>query len=188
MLNHLWNWTCGIEPPQKFEDKAHRASAHIENQNTRILWLYGPAGAGKSAIAQSLCQQLEAESRVAASFFFKRGHASRGNASRLFATIAYQLVVLLPELNSIISHIVDNDPAVVHKSFSVQLEKLIIEPCRRANPTRPPVIIIDGLDECEGRDVQEEILRSFGNYNLKNPLPVYLLIASRPELHIREIF
>ncbi|KAJ7910301.1 hypothetical protein B0H13DRAFT_1472512, partial [Mycena leptocephala] len=26
------------------------------NPETRILWLHGPAGAGKSAIAQSFCQ------------------------------------------------------------------------------------------------------------------------------------
>ncbi|KAJ7705766.1 hypothetical protein B0H14DRAFT_2277487, partial [Mycena olivaceomarginata] len=92
----------------------------------RILWLHGPAGAGKSAIAQSLCPKLEAEDRLIASFFFKREHASRGNATGLFAPIAYQLAAL-PELDSIISRNQINDPAVVNKSFSVQLEKLIIE-------------------------------------------------------------
>ncbi|KAJ7815791.1 hypothetical protein B0H14DRAFT_2375034, partial [Mycena olivaceomarginata] len=158
----------------------------LEHQTTRILWLHGPAGAGKSAIAQSLCQKLEAEGHLVASFFFKREHASRGNAARLFATIAYQLAAL-PELNSIISRNLANDPAVVNKSFSVQLEKLIIEPCRLANPASPPIVIIDGLDECEGRHVQEEILRSFANPIL-SPLPVYLLIASRPEPHIGETF
>jgi hypothetical protein len=115
-----------------------------------------------------LCQKLEAEGHLVASFFFKREHASRGNAARLFATIAYQLAAL-PELNSIISRNLVNDPAVVNKSFSVQLEKLIIEPCRLANPASPPIVIIDGLDECEGRHVQEEILRSFANPILSPP-------------------
>jgi replication-associated recombination protein RarA len=55
--------------------------------DSSVLWLHGPAGAGKSAIAQSFCQKLEAEDRLGASFFFKRGHPSRGNAKKLFQTV-----------------------------------------------------------------------------------------------------
>ncbi|KAJ7810074.1 hypothetical protein B0H14DRAFT_2524431 [Mycena olivaceomarginata] len=184
MLDRLWDWTRGIERPWTYWDEIDWAPR--EHRTTRIIWLHGPAGAGKSAIAQSLCQKLEAEDRLVASFFFKREHASRGNATRLFATIAYQLAAL-PGFNSIISRNLANDPAVVDKSFLVQFEKLIIEPCRLANSASPPIVIIDGLDECEGRHVQEEILRSFANPIL-SPLPVYLLIASRPEPHISETF
>jgi hypothetical protein len=189
MLDYLRDWTRGIERPWRFWDEIDPDEIDWdarEHSTTRIRWLHGPAGAGKSAIAQSLCQKLDAEGRLTASFFFKRGHESRGNATRLFATVAYQLAAL-PEVNSIISRNLANDPAVVDKSFSVQLEKLIIEPCRLANPASPPIIVIDGLDECEGLDVQEEILRSFANPIL-SPLPVYLLIASRPEAHIWETF
>jgi hypothetical protein len=135
-----------------------------------------------------LCEKLETKGRLAANFFFKRGNASRGNATRLFATIAYQLAAGLPELDSIILENLLHDPAIVNRSFSVQLEKLIIQPCRHANLVSPPIIIIDGLDECEGRDIQEEILRCFANSSLEDPLPVYLLVASRPEPNIAETF
>lgn len=44
MLGHLWNWTCGVEPPQNFQDEAgHSAHGHSIDQTTRILWLHGPA-------------------------------------------------------------------------------------------------------------------------------------------------
>ncbi|KAF8201232.1 hypothetical protein K438DRAFT_641350 [Mycena galopus ATCC 62051] len=46
-----------------------------------VLWLHGPAGAGKSAIAQSFCQKLEEEHCLGASFFFKRGDPSRGTGN-----------------------------------------------------------------------------------------------------------
>ncbi|KAJ7191827.1 hypothetical protein B0H12DRAFT_1304935 [Mycena haematopus] len=186
MLDDLWNWTRGIEPPWTFQDQADAN----RDQHHRILWLHGPAGAGKSAIIQSLCEKLEAEGCLAANFFFKRGSVSRGDASRLFATIVYQLAdpLKVPELDAAIFRNLCHDPAIVNKSFSVQLEKLIIEPCRLANLTSPPIIIIDGLDECEGEEVQEEILRCFANCVLENPLPFYLLIASRPEAYITETF
>ncbi|KAJ7085057.1 hypothetical protein C8R44DRAFT_651294 [Mycena epipterygia] len=168
ILDNLWNWTC--------------------NSASNILWLYGPAGAGKSAIAQTLCQILEAESSVAASFFFKRGHASRGNANRLFSTIAYQLAVLLPGVKHFISQSVENDPAIVHKSLSIQLQKLIIEPWQKLIPTPCAVIIIDGLDECDGQHVQQEILRSICCAIHGTNLPIRFLISSRPESHISEMF
>ncbi|KAJ7085045.1 hypothetical protein C8R44DRAFT_544402, partial [Mycena epipterygia] len=170
ILDNLWNWACP------------------ENAASDILWLYGPAGAGKSAIAQTLCQRLEAESCVAASFFFKRGDASRGNSKRLFSTIAYQLAILLPEFKGFISRSVENDPAIVDKSLSIQLQKLIVEPWQQLISSPCAVIIIDGLDECEGQDVQQEILRSicYAIHDMK--LSVQFLIASRPEPHIFEIF
>ncbi|KAF8132731.1 hypothetical protein K438DRAFT_1517858, partial [Mycena galopus ATCC 62051] len=151
-----------------------------------ILWLY-PAGSGKSAVAQSFCQTLKDEARrFGGSFFFNRGHPSRGSAKKLFPTIAYQLALLLPELKQPISQIVENDPAIVYRSFSTQLQELVVKPCRGLS--QPMSLIIDGLDECEGQDMQMELLRSIGNAIGREDLPILFLIASRPESHIRETF
>ncbi|KAJ7705516.1 hypothetical protein B0H17DRAFT_869783, partial [Mycena rosella] len=48
-----------------------------DDPRSRVLWLHGPAGAEKSAVAQSFCQKLQADGRLGGSFFFKRGHPSR---------------------------------------------------------------------------------------------------------------
>ncbi|KAJ7801430.1 hypothetical protein B0H14DRAFT_2181645, partial [Mycena olivaceomarginata] len=153
-----------------------------------ILWLYGPAGSGKSAVAQSLCQRLEGEGRLGGSFFFQRGHSSRGNAKKLFPTLAYQLSLLLPELNKLISTVVEKDPAIVNRSLSDQLQKLIIDPCRRVSLSRPVTLVIDGLDECDGEDIQQEVLQSIGNVVRWEHLPILFFLTSRPESHIRDIF
>ncbi|KAJ7933243.1 hypothetical protein B0H13DRAFT_1592442 [Mycena leptocephala] len=145
MLDILWKWTHGIKPPVNCtpedgwtsddEDLPSTDDNLSSEDNPRpasnILWLHGPAGGGKSAITQSLCLKLEAEGCLAASSFFKREHKSRGNATRLFSTIAYQLAVLLPELNRAISEIVENDRAIVDRSLSIRLQKLITEPCQQ---------------------------------------------------------
>ncbi|KAJ7435435.1 hypothetical protein FB451DRAFT_1153805, partial [Mycena latifolia] len=49
-----------------------------------IRWLHGPAGAGKSAIMQTLSRRLQENGRLGGSFFFKRDHPIRGNAKVLF--------------------------------------------------------------------------------------------------------
>ncbi|KAF7335044.1 NACHT domain-containing protein [Mycena venus] len=172
ILDGLKNWSSNTDP------------------RSAVLWLHGPAGAGKSAIAQSFCQDLEAGHRLGASFFFKRGHSSRGTATKLFSTIAYQLALSKNpfDLRHIISRRIEDDPSILHRSLPGQLQKLIVEPCQQISPNPPPVIVIDGLDECDGTDIQQEILRSLGNAIRDKQLSLRFLIASRPELHIRDIF
>ncbi|KAJ7238075.1 hypothetical protein B0H12DRAFT_1254449 [Mycena haematopus] len=153
-----------------------------------VFWLYGPAGAGKSAIAQSFCTKLGSEQRLGASFFFKRGHLSHGIGLKLFPTVACQLAVCLPELKQAISQIVEDDPFIIDRALSVQLQKLIIQPCQKIIHGRTLVIVIDGLDECEGKEVQREILHSIGSAVRQGPCSLRFFIASRPEPHICETF
>ncbi|KAJ7693966.1 hypothetical protein B0H17DRAFT_932341, partial [Mycena rosella] len=80
-----------------------------------------------------------------------------------------------------------NDPAIVDMSISHQLQELIIEPCRKSPLSRPVSLVIDGLDECTGEDIQQEVLRSIGSV-FSQEHPPLLLVASRPESHLRETF
>ncbi|KAJ7845473.1 hypothetical protein B0H13DRAFT_2409698, partial [Mycena leptocephala] len=196
MLDVLWNWTCGIEPPTNLifeddesgDDRSKHDSSSSDIHSSPIVWLHGPAGAGKSAIMQSLCQKLEDEGSLGACFFFKRGHSSRGHPKKLFATLAYQLALCLPDLNHHISKSVESDPSLLDKSLSIQLQKLIVEPWQIYAPTRTLVVVIDGLDECEDHINQREILCSIGRAVEEQHLSLQFLVASRPEPHIREIF
>ena len=56
------------------------------NNVALILWLYGPAGAGKSAIAQTIAELLEKAGLLAAAFFFSRNAAGRDSKTPLVAT------------------------------------------------------------------------------------------------------
>ncbi|KAJ7845015.1 hypothetical protein B0H14DRAFT_3685182, partial [Mycena olivaceomarginata] len=177
---------CHPETRTKMLQDLLKWSSNANSHN--VLWLHGPAGAGKSAIAQSFCQKLKEDGRLGASFFFKRLHPSRGTGNRLFPTIAYQLALHLPELKTAISQIVEDDPSSVNRALLTQLQKLIIKPCRQSICTGAFVIVIDGLDECENPNTQEEILRSIGIVIQDAPLPFRIFLASRPEPHIHDIF
>ncbi|KAJ7461920.1 hypothetical protein FB451DRAFT_475480 [Mycena latifolia] len=159
-----------------------------ENTAYSIYWLHGPAGAGKSAVMQTLCRSLHDANRLGGSFFFKRGHTTRGNARVLFATLAYQLALHCRELNSAISRSAETDPSVIGRGMDVQLHRLILEPYKSLEAGPPPIFLIDGLDECEGQSAQQEILRLIGSTANAHPRPLRILISSRPESHIREKF
>ncbi|KAJ7656396.1 hypothetical protein DFH06DRAFT_1328686 [Mycena polygramma] len=169
MLDGLWHWATDVSA-------------------THVLWLHGPAGSGKSAVMQTLCQRLEDAGLLGGSFFFRRGHPTRGNARVLFATLAYQLALHNPTLKPLISERVEQHPAVVGKSVASQLRRLIVKPSRSITNSVPQILLIDGLDECDGTTTQQEIMRSIHCVFCAQSLPLRIIIASRPEPEIREIF
>ncbi|KAF8069265.1 hypothetical protein FPV67DRAFT_1669280 [Lyophyllum atratum] len=167
-------------------------------QDDRVLWLHGPAGAGKSAIAQTIAENSAECKILAASFFFSRGRPGRDSLDRLFTTIAYQLAISIPNLRPAIQQVLIDDPSIVHQVITVQIQKLIIEPLELltslknvkvpTKPTFPFLIIIDGLDECSGTDDQSQILNHILTLVSLPRFPLRLLIVSRPEYNIRNAF
>ena len=163
-----------------------------------ILWLYGPAGAGKSAIAQTIAELLEKEGLLAAAFFFSRNAAGRNDKTSLVATLVYQLIISIPEIRTHVLQALDQDPAIFSRSIQAHIQALIIKPLNAAtidktlSPTllqaRPRLIILDGLDECSNTSSQTHILNALSTAIKDLYMPLWFFIASRPEQHIREVF
>ena len=174
-------------PPSKCHPQTRRAIiANIlnwirdSNRHTGILWLNGPAGAGKSSIAQTIAERCTESGHLAASFFFSRTSPVRSSVRQIFATIAYQLAFAFPPLKQIIEGLVEDDPSIVNKSIDLQFLQLILEPMQLVKQFESKVVIIDGLDECEDSDIQAYIIQLIGRA-CDQKLPVCFLIASRPE-------
>ncbi|KAF8959316.1 hypothetical protein BDZ97DRAFT_1610639, partial [Flammula alnicola] len=167
-----------------------------EDRDTWIMWLNGAAGAGKSAIARSIAEMCERVKLPLATFFFFRTDPTRNTSKPLVATLAYQLAINFPLTRKIIVEALDRDPLVFGRSFESQLKALIIEPLLQirqqsdssANLTSPFLIILDGLDECDGRDVQTNIIHAISDALRDTGLPLVCLIASRPEQQINMAF
>ncbi|KAK7033725.1 hypothetical protein R3P38DRAFT_3498150 [Favolaschia claudopus] len=170
---------CHKDTRKEYLDRLDAWSCAIKD--SKPLWMHGLAGTGKSAIAQSFCEQLRARSCLGGGFFLKRGHPSCGNAQKLFPTLAYQLATVCPQFKAALAPRVANDPALVGKSLSIQLQTLILEPYRDAAPHHHFVMVIDGLDECDGEDLQQEIMCCVMD---AHSVGLCFLVVSRPESHI----
>ncbi|KAJ7915203.1 hypothetical protein B0H13DRAFT_2456825, partial [Mycena leptocephala] len=153
-----------------------------------LLWLHGSAGSGKSAIAQMFAGDCQTRDRLGASFFFKRGHAKRGTWTRLFTTLAYQLATSVSEFLFPIQQAIDKDKLIFGRAVPVQFRRLILEPLGRATTLQfRPIVVLDGLDECEDHKIQQQILRLFIGAIRTGHLPIRILVVSRPEPHLREV-
>ncbi|PPQ94103.1 hypothetical protein CVT25_009254 [Psilocybe cyanescens] len=163
-----------------------------------VLWLYGPAGAGKSAIAQTFAELCAKKNCLLASFFFSRSDLRRNNEKAFVATLAYQLWLRIPESRPIIEAVINDNPAIFQLNFDTQFCTLFLNPLLQLSRDGrfisgipfPNLIIIDGLDECNGADVQNTISNTISNALQHHPsaLPFRILIASRPEYHLTTSF
>ena len=163
-----------------------------DDQNAVVLWMYGPAGSGKTAIAHDIAHRCDLEKLLLASFFFSRSDPAWSNAKSLMATIAYQIAINIPGTHEKIVATIEQDPLIFTRSLEAQVTSLIVEPLREPleagycnAPTSRRLIIIDGLDECDTPAVQCSILQVIFH---EHHLPLLILIASRPERHLTHSF
>ncbi|KAJ7809321.1 hypothetical protein B0H14DRAFT_1501166 [Mycena olivaceomarginata] len=167
--------------------KLHAWSLDTSTES-QLLWLHGSAGMGKSAIAQMFAGECADQGRLGASFFFRRGHPKRGTWHNLITTIAYQLAISVPELLVPIKQAVESDKLVVGRALAVQFQQILAKSFRNAPASQfLPIIILDGLDECDDLRVQQHILCLFIGAICSGEFSTHILICSRPEPHLREV-
>lgn len=155
-------------------------------------WMSGPAGVGKSAIAQT-CAERVGKGRLGAAFFFSRPN-QRDDPDCLFPSIAYQISTRIEPIAAILDRKIRNDPSLVAKTLDIQLQELIIAPFlelkERKVEIQQRVIIIDGLDECQDDRAQRSIIQLIARAirDHRDDVPLLWALFSRPEVHIVQAF
>ena len=121
---------------------------------------------------------------LVASFFFFRADNSRNTIDPLVATLAYQIIQLLPETKKHIVAAIESNPLVFEQTFEAQLDQLIVRPLRLLQLSAPEwtlLLIVDGVDECNGKETQMSIIRTMGKLLPVKNLPLIVLFGSRRE-------
>ncbi|KAF9449158.1 hypothetical protein P691DRAFT_759301 [Macrolepiota fuliginosa MF-IS2] len=161
------------------------------DQPPPMLWIDGPAGVGKSAVAQTCSEKLKPLGRLRAAFFFSTLD-KRDKHSHFFPTIAYQLCTEFPDYRDIVDRKVLLDKTLVDKMMVSQFKELIVEPLqeleRRGKGIGKQTIIVDGLDECADPDAQCEIIEIIAESIRERTTPLCWAIFSRPEPNIQATF
>jgi hypothetical protein len=149
------------------------------------FWVYGPPGIGKSAVAQSTGEFASTQGILGAAFFLLR-ERERNDPSRFFITIASELAEHHPEYRQRLLNILETSERLLEQSLKYQFEKLLVEPLSGLQLQRKLLIIIDGLDQCNGIDDQVQFIQLLRNRS--SDLPIIWLICSRPEVELKNAF
>jgi len=99
----------------------------------------------------------------------------------------------IPGTQAHILDAIDNDHLIFERNLVTQLATLIHQPLQKLTqastaPLFRRLIIIDGLDECNGDDAQREVIDAIFHAVNQLRVPIFFLVASRPELNITVSF
>ncbi|TEB24519.1 hypothetical protein FA13DRAFT_1817844 [Coprinellus micaceus] len=183
-----------------------------DDEPKKVMWLSGPAGGGKTAIAGSVAVACREEGLLAATFFFSSFSPSVDRSSKrgFIITLAHHMSqhAALHQFKSHLLIAIQNQPDIFHKDLKDQAEHLILGPFRNIDDPGsgsqwPKVIIIDGLDEVAAaphkgptkqrilrtsEEEQVEILNVILALSQSPIFPFRIFVASRPERNITEFF
>ncbi|KAJ3564126.1 hypothetical protein NP233_g8500 [Leucocoprinus birnbaumii] len=154
----------------------------------RLLWLFGPAGVGKSAVAQP---------------------NNRSDPDAVIPTLVYQLALLLEPYRLVLGQLFKANPQILSQERASIFHQLITD-CFFSDPppSRPLtllsylcqqlqdimahrhlLIVLDGIDECKGRDAQCEFVKMIYACALRDRNTQFRwMLCSRPEPHLTATF
>lgn len=166
---------------------------HDTTLGARFIWLVGPAGVGKSAIMQTLAEVECPLSTVTCSTLFFSRPNKRDDPKKVFTTLAYGFAVADPEYRHYLGEKLAVDPRFLARSIEEQFKRLFITPFATKHLTvdsRRWVVILDGLDECNGEKEQcriVDLIRESVTHQ-SHTTPLIWIVASRPEAHLQVPF
>ncbi|KAH7326799.1 hypothetical protein B0J17DRAFT_620448 [Rhizoctonia solani] len=154
--------------------------------DSKIFWLNGMAGTGKTTIANTLCATLDRSLSLAASFFCSHQLPECRNVKLIIPTLAHQLARYSSPFSAFLMKALDIDPEVHTRALRIQFEHMILSPLREVIHTVPEtlVIVMDALDECDDKNGVGQLLELIAEHSPE--LPVKFFVSSRPEPQIRK--
>ncbi|MBU7006861.1 toll/interleukin-1 receptor domain-containing protein [Phosphitispora fastidiosa] len=145
--------------------------------SSRIFWVKGKAGVGKTAFVAALCHR---EPVVVAVHFCKFNDNERADSKKAISSICYQLAMQLPEYQAALIDLPELN-MLREKNTKNLFNYLLVEPLRSiTNPGKRMVIVIDALDEASwgGKNELVDVLtQEFDSI----PEWLGIVVSSRPE-------
>ncbi|KAF9460309.1 WD40-repeat-containing domain protein [Collybia nuda] len=158
------------------------ANKPATGSNSQIFWLSGVAGSGKSAIAHTVAQRLQAMNRLGSSFCFDVASQAVRGPQHLFGTLARDLGNWDHIWKQALWNILKENPSL-QSSLSVteQFESFLLKPSKSLKVVGPVVIIIDALDEAGDIQSRKALLSILSKNLAELPSNFRIIITSRPE-------
>ena len=163
-----------------------------DSATTKVYWLNGMAGTGKTTIAYSFSADLEQKEFLGGTFFASHLRVDTSDVRCIIPTISLQLAKYLPSFGSLVLGVVKDNPncsswRIAKQFLNFMVTPLIAaQPACRENRVVVPVIVLDALDECSDQSLVAELLYMILEHS--KSLPVKFFITSRPEIVVKESF
>jgi AAA ATPase domain len=156
---------------------------------SRIFFLSGMAGSGKSAIAHTIAQLFDQQGRLGSSYCFDRADQVNRRPNNLISTIALNIADCDPQWKTSLGRVVKGNRSLrTTLSTTEQFHKFFLEPAKALTIVGPVLIVIDALDESAEESSRKALLDILANGISDLPPNFRILITARPEPDIINAF
>ncbi|CAG8425328.1 unnamed protein product [Penicillium salamii] len=170
----------GIEgkvPPPCYGDTRREVLQTIQDwvqdeHGSRVFWLSGMAGTGKSTIARTVAGKFHGQGYLGASFFFLKGQDDRAKTEKFFSTLARGLAETISGFDECIYESIQGSENLHHKSLKHQWESMIFRPLETLESS------------LLGTEAVPAIIRLFLEAKELQRIQLRILVTSRNEKHI----
>ncbi|PPQ89993.1 hypothetical protein CVT25_009633 [Psilocybe cyanescens] len=163
-------------------------------EGSRVLWIFGPEGMGKTSIASSFADFMHTEDHcLVASYFIGKREGNKNEVAYsdskfLIPTIAFQLANAVPDLMRHILFSIESHPTIFEQPIDMQLRKLIVEPVLSSSLEFQSIVVLDGLDQCGNKAAISSLLDAFPDVLSVVSGRLWFVLLSRPEHTIEASF
>jgi hypothetical protein len=163
-----------------------------DNTTTKVYWLNGMAGTGKTTISYSFSEILNDNESLGGTFFSSHLRVDTSDVRCIIPTICLQLAArkFFPSLSHLILDVVEDNPDCKSWRIGKQFQNFFVKPLTAAYRGTSnivfPVIVLDALDECSDQSLVAELLSMILKHSTS--LPVKFFISSRPEIRLKDSF
>ena len=165
---------------------------NTEDNTSRVLWLHGEAGTGKTSIAHTIADRFKKLGRLGSCYCFdrKQNQMVGQRDKNIFTTIARDLADCDKQMRRELANAIHQDMSLKHTTdIQQQWKELIMKPMKAFSDAMagPIVIVIDALDESGMTASRHDLLRILAgklddDESLITKLPphIRILLTSRP--------
>lgn len=142
---------------------------------SRVLWLHGVPGCGKSVLSAFLLGQLRDMGYSCQYFFFRFGDKAKRSVNLLLRSLAYQIAVQTPELRLRLEELAGDAVRLEKAENRIIWQKVFTSRLFTLRLRKPLYWIIDALDECESPQLLLSLFSSISS----SQLPLRIILVGR---------
>lgn len=148
---------------------------HDTTSVSRILWVNGLPGCGKSVLSSFIIGQLHEMGYNCQYYFFRFGDHNKRTVNALLRSLAYQIAIDLPELREQFQKMSEDGVKLEKAEGRTIWQKLFASRLCKIRVRRPLYWVIDALDECEAPQLLLSLLSSVTS----SQIPLRIMFAGR---------
>ncbi|KAK0661187.1 hypothetical protein QBC41DRAFT_236104 [Cercophora samala] len=163
-------WLTQVESFRRWRDSGE----------TRIFWLYGNPGAGKSFLSKFVIEHVTGLGYDCSYFFFRAGDKNHSSLRGCLLSLAWQMAETNVFIREIFLEMYESETGFDPDNFQSIWRTLFIGGIFQKPLVKPQFWVLDGLDECLN---YAELFPLFAKISASFRLQIFLASRPRPEVH-----